>query len=147
MRLYEIADAEEQLGLLRLVLDNTWAAIAQQVEQQRRAKAERKLASRAAPRVRKPAPPRVPTPPAKPANAAQPGQVSAWPAAVIKPKSDVLRTVKPKPTVAKPIKPLPVLQPKFTPSAHPKPISIKPIQPKTTPNRSYFGKNIDDLEK
>ena len=147
MRLYEIANAEEQLGLLRLVFDNTWAAIAQQAEQQKRAAAARKLNKPVVPRVRKPAAPRVPTPPKTTANTAQPGQVSARPAAVIKPKSDVLRAVNPKPTIAKPIKPLPTVQPKFTPTAHPKPISIKPIKSKITPNRSYFGKNIDDLER
>jgi len=147
MRLYEIANAEEQLGLLRLVFDNTWAAVAQQAEQQKRAAAARKLNKPVAPRVRKPVAPRVPIPPKTPANTAQPGQVSARPAAVITPKSDVLRTVKPKPTVIKPIKPLPVVQPTLTPSAKPKPVANKPSKPKITPNRSYFGKNIADLEK
>ena len=147
MRLYEIANAEEQLGLLRLVLDNTWAAVAQQAEQQKRAAAARKLSKPVVPRVRKPVAPRVPTPPKTPANTAQPGQVSARPAAVIKPKSDVLRTVKPKPTVIKPIKPIATVQPTLTPSAKPKPVSNKPSKPKSTPNRSYFGKNIADLEK
>jgi len=43
MRIYEIVDAEGQLGLLRTIIDNTWAAIAQQAEQQRKA-AEQKRA-------------------------------------------------------------------------------------------------------
>ena len=33
MRLYEFADAEAQLALLRTIIDNTWTAIAQQAEQ------------------------------------------------------------------------------------------------------------------
>jgi len=32
MRINEIASAEEQLGLLRLIIDNTWAAIKQQAD-------------------------------------------------------------------------------------------------------------------
>jgi hypothetical protein len=35
MRLYEFANAEEQLALLRTIIDNTWTAIAQQADQQR----------------------------------------------------------------------------------------------------------------
>ncbi len=35
MRIFEIANAEEQLGLLRVIIDNTWTAIAQQAERQR----------------------------------------------------------------------------------------------------------------
>jgi cell wall-associated NlpC family hydrolase len=83
MRLYEIADAEEQLGLLRLVFDNTWAAIAQQAEQQKRAAAARKLSKPVVPRVPKPAVPRVPTPPKTPANTAQPGDLAYYPGHVM----------------------------------------------------------------
>jgi len=32
MRINEIASAEEQLGLLRLIIDNTWTAIKQQAD-------------------------------------------------------------------------------------------------------------------
>jgi hypothetical protein len=42
MRIYEITDAQGQLELLRTVIDNTWTAIAQQAEQEKRAEAERK---------------------------------------------------------------------------------------------------------
>ncbi len=41
MRIDEIASAEEQLGLWRLVSDNIWQAIATQAEQERRARAEK----------------------------------------------------------------------------------------------------------
>ena len=42
MRLHEFADAEAQLALLRTIIDNTWSAIAQQAEQQRREEQQRK---------------------------------------------------------------------------------------------------------
>ena len=42
MRLYEFTNAEEQLGLLRVIIDNTWTAIAQQAKQQKAAEAQRK---------------------------------------------------------------------------------------------------------
>jgi hypothetical protein len=35
MRIYEIANAEDQLVLLRVIIDNTWNAIAQQAERQK----------------------------------------------------------------------------------------------------------------
>ncbi|TRV26110.1 MAG: hypothetical protein EWV88_06840 [Microcystis wesenbergii Mw_MB_S_20031200_S109D] len=48
MRFYEFADAEAQLGLLRTIIDNTWSAIAQQAEEQKKAEAERKAKARVA---------------------------------------------------------------------------------------------------
>jgi hypothetical protein len=50
MRFVEFADAEAQLGLLRLIIDNTWTAIAQQAEQQRRSEAESKAKAATKPR-------------------------------------------------------------------------------------------------
>jgi hypothetical protein len=50
MRFVEFADAEAQLGLFRLIIDNTWTAIAQQAEQQRRSEAERKAKAATKPR-------------------------------------------------------------------------------------------------
>ena len=38
MRMDEIASAEEQLGLLRLIIDNTWTAIKQQADAEARQK-------------------------------------------------------------------------------------------------------------
>jgi hypothetical protein len=35
MRIYEFTNAEEQLGLLRLIIDNTWSAIQTQANQQK----------------------------------------------------------------------------------------------------------------
>ena len=39
MRMYEIASAEEQLALWKLISDNTWRAIAQQTSEQRKQQA------------------------------------------------------------------------------------------------------------
>jgi hypothetical protein len=53
MRLHEFANAEAQLGLLRTILDNTWLAIAQQAEQEKRIEAERKAQAKLKPRSKK----------------------------------------------------------------------------------------------
>jgi hypothetical protein len=41
MRLYEFTNAQEQLALLRVIIDNTWQAIEHEAQQQARAAAER----------------------------------------------------------------------------------------------------------
>lgn len=46
MRIYEVVDAEAQLNLLRTIMDNTWTAIAQQAEEQKRSEAERQAWSK-----------------------------------------------------------------------------------------------------
>lgn len=53
MRIYEVVDAEGQLGLLRTIIDNTWSAIAQQAEQQRKAAAQQKAVAKAKPSSKK----------------------------------------------------------------------------------------------
>ena len=53
MRFFEFADAEAQLGLLRTIIDNTWAVIAKQAEEQKRAEAQRKANAKLKPRKRK----------------------------------------------------------------------------------------------
>jgi len=74
MRFFEFADAEAQLGLLRTIIDNTWAAIAKQAEEQKQAEAQRKANAKLKPRKRKagmvkavsaptPKPPSPPPPP------------------------------------------------------------------------------------
>lgn len=45
MRINEIADAKEQLALLRLIFDNTWTAIAQQAKAQETQKAAKPVAA------------------------------------------------------------------------------------------------------
>ncbi len=64
MRFFEFADAEAQLGLLRTIIDNTWAAIAKQAEEQKRAEAQRKAGKGKA--IKKPPPPPPPPKPKPP---------------------------------------------------------------------------------
>ena len=69
MRIHEITDAQGQLELLRTVIDNTWTAIAQQAEQEKRAKAERKAQAKLKLRSKKSSKGtsiRIPSPPLPP---------------------------------------------------------------------------------
>jgi len=66
MRINEITDAQGQLELLRTVIDNTWTAIAQQAEQERRAETERKAQTKLKPRSRKAVGAPYPSPPPPP---------------------------------------------------------------------------------
>ena len=74
MRFFEFADAEAQLGLLRTIIDNTWAAIAKQAEEQKKAEAQRKATAKLKPRKQragmgkaiKVLTPKPPPPPPKP---------------------------------------------------------------------------------
>ncbi len=88
MRFFEFADAEAQLGLLRTIIDNTWAAIAKQAEKQKQAEAQRKANAKLKPRKRKagmgkavsvptPKPPSPPLPPKPKPKAANPQPTSA----------------------------------------------------------------------
>ena len=62
MRINEIADAQEQLALLRLIIDNTWTAIKQQADTQARQQASKPRAAS----VKPPKPPKHPPYAAKP---------------------------------------------------------------------------------
>ena len=74
MRFFEFADAEAQLGLLRTIIDNTWAAISKQAEEQKKAEAQRKATAKLKPRKQragmgkaiKVPTPKPPPPPPKP---------------------------------------------------------------------------------
>ena len=76
MRIDEIANAEEQLALWKLISDNTWQAISQQAEAERRQRAEKAAQRKLKPKIggkrggRKsmPPPPHItpPPPPKKP---------------------------------------------------------------------------------
>ncbi|MBT8587348.1 hypothetical protein G6675_03520 [Polynucleobacter paneuropaeus] len=124
MRISEITDAQGQLELLRTVIDNTWTAIAQQAEQERRAEAERKAKAKLKPRGRKAvkAPYASPPPPLK------------------KPKPLTANTPTPNPTLANPnadntIKPMPSLYPSYT--------QATPKNALNVPKDGYLDKNID----
>ena len=134
MRIYEITDAQGQLELLRTVIDNTWGAIAQQAEQERRAEAERKAKARIKPRGRKAvkAPYASPPPPLKKpqpltANKPTPNPTLANP--------NVDNTMKPIRSTAKPI-----------PSLHPSHTQAMPQNSLNAPKDGYLDKNIDAVQ-
>ena len=58
MRLNEFTNAEEQLGLLRIIIDSTWSAVRQQAEMQKRQQAQqaasRKSKLKVAPKLKIP---------------------------------------------------------------------------------------------
>ena len=76
MRIFEIASAEEQLALWKLISDNIWTAISQQAEAERRQRAEKaaqrnlkpKIGGKRGGRKSLPPPPHItpPLPPKKP---------------------------------------------------------------------------------
>lgn len=134
MRINEITDAQGQLELLRTVIDNTWTAIAQQAEQERRAEAERKAQAKLKPRSRKAvkAPYASPPPPLK------------------KPQPLTANKPTPNPTLANPnadnninsirstTKPMPSLNPSHT--------QAMPQNAFNVPKDGYLDKNIDAVQ-
>ena len=134
MRISEITDAQGQLELLRTVIDNTWTAIAQQAEQEKRAEAERKAQAKLKPRSRKAvkAPYASPPPPLK------------------KPKPLTANKPTPNPTLANPnadntinpirstVKPLPSLHPSHTQAI--------PQNVLNVPKDGYLDKNIEAVQ-
>ena len=135
MRINEITDAQGQLELLRTVIDNTWTAIAQQAEQEKRAEAERKAQAKLKPRSRKAvkAPYASPPPPLK------------------KPQPLTANKPTPNPTPANPnadntIKPIRSTN-KPMPSLHPSHTQAMPQNALNAPKDGYFGKNIGNKEK
>ena len=52
MRINEISNAQAQLGLWKLISDNTWAAVNQQAQQEARAQAEKAAARKSTPHKR-----------------------------------------------------------------------------------------------
>ena len=52
MRINEISSAQAQLGLWKLISDNTWAAVNQQAQQEARAQAEKAAARKSTPHKR-----------------------------------------------------------------------------------------------
>ena len=155
MRLNEFADAEAQLALLRIIIDNTWTAIAQQAEQQKRVDAERKSQVKLKPRAKKfgkGTSLRIPTPKLPPPKQPHPPLTKQPSPQVAKPK--------PNPNALNAVKPLPpnnpqlkqpstntAISPKLATTPYPKSIATTPIKPQTGVKTGYFGKNIGTLEK
>lgn len=153
MRLYEFADAEAQLALLRTIIDNTWTAIAQQAEQAKRVDAERKAKVKLKPRAKKASKGtslRIPTP--KPPSPKQPQAHLAKqpPPQVAKPNPNTLNVVKSQPPTNPQLKTLPpttTVNPKLATKPTLKPIAKTPINQQSGVKGGYFGKNIGTLEK
>ena len=153
MRLYEFADAEAQLALLRTIIDNTWTAIAQQAEQQKRVDAERKTQAKLKPRGKKSSKGtsiRIPTPPPPPTKKPQAPLAKQPPSPLNKPNPNALNAVKPLPPTNPQLKQQPTntaINPKLASTPHPNPIATTPIKPPNGVKMGYFGKNIGATEK
>ena len=153
MRLYEFADAEAQLALLRTIIDNTWTAIAQQAEQQKRLDAERKAQVKLKPRSKKSSKGtsiRIPTPKPPPPKQPQAPLAKQPPSPLNKPNPNTLNAIKPLPPTNPQLKPptaITAANPKLAATANPKPIAKTPINQQSGVKGGYFGKNIGTLEK
>jgi hypothetical protein len=153
MRLYEFADAEAQLALLRIIIDNTWTAISQQAEQQKRVDAERKAQAKLKPRAKKSSkgtsiriPPAPPLPPKQP----QAPLAKQPPSPLDKPDPNALNAVKPLSPTNPQLKQQPTntaINPKLASYSQPKPTATTPIKQHYGVKDGYFGKNIGTLEK
>ena len=135
MRINEITDAQGQLELLRTVIDNTWTAIAQQAEQEKRAEAERKAQAKLKPRSRKAvkAPYASPPPPLKKPQPLTANKPTPNPT-LANPNAD--NTIKPIRSTAKPM-----------PSLNPSHTQAMPQNALNVPKDRYFDKNIGTKEK
>ena len=145
MRLYEIADAKAQLDLLRIIIDNTWAAIAQQAEQQKREDAERKAQAKLKPRVKKSSKGtsiRIPTPSPPPTKQPQAHLAKQPPPPLTKSNPNSLKVVKPLPTNPQINPSATITAIKPTPAFTPQP---KPIV--TTSHKPSNGLKLSTLEK
>ena len=145
MRLYEFADAEAQLALLRTIIDNTWTAIAQQAEQEKRAEAERKSQAKLKPRSHKPiyiskAPSIPPLKKPKPTLSKQPTPTPN------EPNPNKANTINP---VRSTTKPIPNIQPQANPQLKPLPNNEPTSLQNTlnTPKDGYLDKNIGVIKK
>ena len=153
MRISEITDAQGQLELLRTVIDNTWTAIAQQAEQEKRAEAERKAQTKLKPRTKKSGKGtsiRIPSPPLPPNKKPQAPLAKQPPSPLNKPNPNALNAVQPLPSTNPQLKQQPTntaINPKLASTPHPKPTATTPIKPSNGLKTGYFGKNIGTLEK
>jgi hypothetical protein len=144
MRLYEFADAEAQLALLRTIIDNTWTAIAQQAEQQKRVDAERKAQARLKPRSKKSSKGtsiRIPTPKLPPPKQPQAPLAIPPPPPLDKPNPNALIAVKPLPPTNPQLKPLTTTTAanlKLAATLNPKPLTKTPIKQQSGVNGGYF---------
>ena len=139
--------------MLRTIIDNTWTAIAQQAEQERRAEAERKAQANLKPRAKKSSKGtsiRIPTPPPPPTKKPQATLAKQPPSPLNKPNPNALNAVKLLPPTNPQLKQQPTntaINPKLASVPYPKPTANTPIKPSNGLKTGYFGKNIGTLEK
>ena len=153
MRISEITDAQGQLELLRTVIDNTWAAIAQQAEQEKRAEAERKAQAKLKPRAKKSGKGksiRIPSPPLPPNKKPQAPLAKQPPSPLNKPNPNAFNAIQPLPSTNPQLNKPPTntaTNPKLASLPYPKPIATPPIKQHNGLKMGYFDKNIDTTEK
>ncbi len=153
MRLYEFADAEAQLALLRTIINNTWIAIAQQAEQQKRVDAERKAQAKLKPRGKKSSKGtsvRIPTPPPPPTKKPQAPLAKQPPSPLDKPNPNNLNAVKSQPLTYPQLNQQPTISainPKLATVLNPKPIVNAPLIPPNGLKTGNLDKNISTKEK
>lgn len=153
MRLYEFADAEAQLALLRIIIDNTWTAIAQQAEQQKRVDAERKALAKLKPRSKKASKGtsiRIPTPPAPPPKQPQAPLPKQLPSPLEKPNPNALNAVEPLPSTNPQLNQPPsntTTNPKLASTLQLIPITKTQINQQSGVKSGYFGQNIGTSKK
>jgi len=153
MRLYEFADAEAQLALLRIIIDNTWTAIAQQAEQQKRVDIERKTQAKLKPRAKKSGKGksiRIPTPPPPPNKKPQAPLAKQPPSPLNKPNPNALNAINPQPSTNPQLKQPSIntsINPKLASTSQPKPTATTPIKQHYGVKDGYFGKNIGTTDK
>lgn len=85
MRVYEITNAQDQLDLLRVIIDNTWSAIKQQADIEARERASKSAKGKPQAVKTPKVPPNAPLPkplPRQPQQLAQSKQVTSKPATV-----------------------------------------------------------------
>jgi len=153
MRISEITDAQGQLELLRTVIDNTWTAIAQQAEQEKRAEAERKAQAKLKPRAKKYGKGKgihIPSPPLPPNKKPQAPLAKQPPSPLNKPNPNALNAVQPLPSTNPQLNKPPIytaINPKLASLPYPKPIATTPIKQHNGLKMGYFDKNIGATEK
>jgi hypothetical protein len=154
MRLNEFADAQAQLDLLRIIIDNTWSAIAQQAEEQKRVEAERKAQAKLEPKSKKTSKAsitRTPTTASIKIKKTDDRLMKQQPPAVLKPDPNASNAVKPLPLSSN----LPRsraatskgINPKFASTALPKPLATTPIKPQTGVNTDINSNDIEFSDK
>ena len=153
MRISEITDAQGQLELLRTVIDNTWTAIAQQAEQEKRAEAERKSHAKLKPRAKKSSKGtsiRIPTPPPPLTKKPQASLAKQQPSPLNNPNPNALNAVNPIPSTNPQLKQPPTstaINPKLSSIPYPKPIANTLTKQHYGVKDGYFGKYIGNTEK